>query len=241
VSLSGNRKKNKVAPAAAADQGQAAATLYVVATPIGNLEDITLRALAILRKVSLVAAEDTRHTRKLLAHFSISKPLISYYKDKEVERAGEIVTRLLAGEDVALVSSAGTPAVSDPGAVLVERARQAGIRVVPVPGVSALVTALSVAGLQEGSFLFLGFLPSKRSQRRKLLSSLVRSRSSWCFMNPTEDYRLPARLSRPVRDRRIFLARELTKVLRRRSGARFRMPWPIWKGRGMSAGGGGHH
>ena len=150
----------------------AAGTLYIVATPIGNLEDITLRALRILKEVDLIAAEDTRHTRKLLNHFAIHTRLLSYYREKEMDRGREIVARLQAGENVALVSDAGTPGISDPGAVLVRLARQAGVPIVPLPGPSALTTALSVAGLEQGGFLFLGFLPSQKSQRRKVLTSL---------------------------------------------------------------------
>ena len=149
-----------------------AGTLFVVATPIGNLEDITLRALRILREVDLIAAEDTRHTRKLLSHFDIHTPLLSYYKEKEASRAQEIVARLLSGAQVALVSDAGTPGISDPGGILVQRACEQNIAVVPVPGVSALAAILSVAGLTEPAHLFLGFLPSKGSERRKLLRGL---------------------------------------------------------------------
>src|SRR3989338_4671402 len=147
-------------------------TLFVVATTIGNLEDITLRALRILREVDLIAAEDTRHTRKLLSHFDIHTPLISYYKEKEATCAQEIVARLLSGAQVALVSDAGTPGISDPGGILVQSAQAHGISVVPVPGVSALATLLSVAGLTEPSHLFLGFLPAKGTERRKLLRGL---------------------------------------------------------------------
>ena len=154
-------------------ENPAAGTLYIVATPIGNLEDITLRALRILKEVDLIAAEDTRHTRKLLNHFAIHTRLISYYREKEMDRGREIVARLQAGDSVALVSDAGTPGISDPGAVLVRLARQAGVPIVPLPGPSALTTALSAAGLEQGGFLFIGFLPSQQSQRRKLLTSLI--------------------------------------------------------------------
>lgn len=139
-------------------------TLYIAATPIGNLEDITLRCLRILSEVDLIAAEDTRHTRKLLTHFDIQTPLISYYREKEAQRSQELVQRLLTGESIALVSDAGTPGISDPGAVLVTTARKAGIVIVPLPGASALTTALSASGLSHPSFLFLGFPPSKNSK-----------------------------------------------------------------------------
>lgn len=188
-------------------------TLFVVATPIGNLEDITLRALRILREVDLIAAEDTRHTRKLLSHFDIHTPLISYYKEKEASRAQEIVARLLSGAQVALVSDAGTPGISDPGGVLVHSAQAHGIPVVPVPGVSALATLLSVAGLTEPAHLFLGFLPAKGTERRKLLRGLKND------VHPLVFYESPRRITASLADclaelgdRRTVIGRELTKV-----------------------------
>jgi len=188
-------------------------TLFVVATPIGNLEDITLRALRILREVDLIAAEDTRHTRKLLSHFDIHTPLISYYKEKEASRAQEIVARLLSGAQVALVSDAGTPGISDPGGILVQSAQAHGIAVVPVPGVSALATLLSVAGLTEPSHLFLGFLPAKGTERRKLLRGLKND------VHPLVFYESPRRITASLADclaelgdRRAVIGRELTKV-----------------------------
>ena len=147
--------------------------LYVVATPIGNLEDITFRAVRVLKEVDLIAAEDTRHTKKLLNHFNIQTQLISYYREKEKERAGELLDHLHAGMHIALVSDAGTPGISDPGEVLVTLAREAAITVTPIPGPSALTTAISVAGLNCGSFLFLGFPPSRSGQRRKFLSAVT--------------------------------------------------------------------
>jgi len=188
-------------------------TLFVVATPIGNLEDITLRALRILKEVDLIAAEDTRHTRKLLTHFDIHTPLISYYKEKEASRAQEIVARLLAGAQVALVSDAGTPGISDPGGILVHSAQAHGISVVPVPGVSALATLLSVAGLTEPSHLFLGFLPAKGTERRKLLRGLKNDVHAMVF------YESPRRIIASLGDclaelgeRRAVIGRELTKM-----------------------------
>ena len=188
-------------------------TLFVVATPIGNLEDITLRALRILQEVDLIAAEDTRHTRKLLSHFDIHTPLISYYKEKEASRAQEIVARLLSGHRVALVSDAGTPGISDPGGILVKSAQEQGIAVVPIPGVSALATILSVAGLTEPSHLFLAFLPSKGSERRKLLRGLKNE------VHPLVFYESPRRITASLADclaelgeRRAVIGRELTKV-----------------------------
>jgi 16S rRNA (cytidine1402-2'-O)-methyltransferase len=145
--------------------------LYIVATPIGNLEDITLRALRVLREVDWIACEDTRQTRKLLEHFGISKPMMSYYDHNESARAAELVERLQTGVSVALVSDAGTPLISDPGYRLVQAAIAAAIPVVPIPGASAAVSALSAAGLPTDAFRFCGFLPPKSSQRPPLWSS----------------------------------------------------------------------
>lgn len=187
--------------------------LYVVATPIGNLEDITLRAIRILGEVSLIAAEDTRHTRKLLASLNIHTALVSYYKGKEFSRSQQVIDRLLAGDDVALVSDAGTPAVSDPGAILVRQTIAAGIKVVPIPGASAVTSAVSVSGLEDGAFLFVGFLPSKKNDRRRLLKSLAGS--GW----PVIFYESPRRIIKSLHDcldifgdRSVFLGRELTKL-----------------------------
>ena len=187
--------------------------LYVAATPIGNLEDITLRCLRVLGEVDLIAAEDTRHTRKLLTHFQISTPLVSYYREKEAERSTQLIQRLLDGESIALVSDAGTPAISDPGAVLVARAHEAGVVVVPLAGASALTTALSASGITNPHFLFLGFAPSKKSQRRTLLTSL--KDVSW----PVVFYESPRRIQGLLSDiltimgdRNSFWGRELTKA-----------------------------
>ncbi len=147
-------------------------TLYVVATPIGNLKDITERALEVLAQVDWIAAEDTRHTRQLLAHYGISRPLISLHAHNERARAEQLLQRLQAGEQGALVSDAGTPLISDPGAVLVQRLRHAGVRVLAVPGPSALVAALSIAGLPTERFAFEGFLPAKAGVRQKVLQQL---------------------------------------------------------------------
>lgn len=188
-------------------------TLYIVATPIGNLEDITMRALRILKEVQMIAAEDTRHTKKLLNHFGITTPLISYYREKEQERAAEIIDRLLSGTDVALVSDAGTPAISDPGAILVQQAHQKGVQVSPVPGASALTAAVSGSGFTNGTFLFLGFSPAKKSQRKKLLQSLIHCEYPVVF------YESPRRIEGFLRDaheilgdRDVLWAREITKT-----------------------------
>jgi 16S rRNA (cytidine1402-2'-O)-methyltransferase len=188
-------------------------TLFVVATPIGNLEDITLRALRILKEVALIAAEDTRCTRKLLARYGIGTPLVSYYREKEAERGREIVGQLLAGRDVALVSDAGTPGISDPGAVLVELCRAQEVPVVPVPGPSALTALLSVAGQSFAPFLFLGFLPSRASQRRKFLASMAAVPQALVFFeSPRRALSSLADCLEVLGDRRALLARELTKV-----------------------------
>ncbi|MFN2366910.1 MAG: 16S rRNA (cytidine(1402)-2'-O)-methyltransferase [Desulfurivibrionaceae bacterium] len=194
-------------------EGEGSGVLYVVATPIGNLEDITRRAIRILGEVALIAAEDTRHTRKLLASLDIHTPLVSYYKGQEFSRSRQVIEKLLGGEDVALVSDAGTPAVSDPGAVLVRQAIGEGIRVVPIPGPSALTAAVSVAGLEEGGFLFVGFLPGKKGERRRLLQGLLEGGRPLVF------YESPRRIIKSLQecldvfgDRPVFLGRELTKL-----------------------------
>src|SRR5438309_9187912 len=147
-------------------------TLYLVATPIGNLEDITLRALRTLKECDLVAAEDTRRTGQLLKHFDISKRLISYFQFNEAKRSEEIISRLKAGEKIALVTDAGSPGISDPGERVVKAAIYAGLRVEPVPGPAALIAGLTASGLPTDQFHFIGFLPDKSGQRRNALQSL---------------------------------------------------------------------
>src|SRR5437899_7215027 len=147
-------------------------TLYLVATPIGNLEDITLRALRTLRECDIVAAEDTRRTGQLLKHFEISKPLLSYFKFNEAKRSEELLERLGRGEKVALVTDAGSPGISDPGQRVVQAAMAAGLRVEPVPGPCALIAALTASGLATDEFHFVGFLPHKSAQRRNQLEKL---------------------------------------------------------------------
>src|SRR5689334_25080599 len=147
-------------------------TLYLVATPIGNLEDITLRALRTLKECDIVAAEDTRHTGQLLKHFGISKPLLSYFQFNEARRSEEIIERLQRGEKVALVTDAGSPGISDPGERVVKAALAAGFRVEAIPGACALVAALTASGLATDEFHFIGFLPHKSGQRRKQLERL---------------------------------------------------------------------
>ena len=187
--------------------------LYVISTPIGNLEDITLRALRLLAEVALIACEDTRHTRKLLAHFQISTPTVSYHEHNERPRAAELIARLQAGLSVALVSDAGTPLVSDPGYRIVQEAIAHDIQVVPVPGASALVAALTASGLQTDEFYFAGFLPAKSSQRRARLAALAGVETTLIF------YEAPHRIKAALADaraalgnRQCVLARELTKL-----------------------------
>jgi 16S rRNA (cytidine1402-2'-O)-methyltransferase len=147
-------------------------TLYVVATPIGNLEDVTARALRVLREVDVVACEDTRRTRQLLTHFDIHTPTVSYYEHNKLTRGPQLLRQLAEGKAVALVSDAGTPGISDPGVLLVREARAAGVRVVPIPGPSAVVAALSAAGLPADRFVFDGFLPVKPGRRVNRLKAL---------------------------------------------------------------------
>src|SRR3984957_1882815 len=152
--------------------GTARGVLYLVATPIGNLEDITLRALRVLREADQIAAEDTRHTQKLLTHYEISRPLVSYHEHNEVTRAPELIVALEQGAKIALVSDAGMPLVSDPGHRLVALCVRHGIPVVPVPGASALLAALSASGLPNEEFLFVGFLPQRSGERRRAFERL---------------------------------------------------------------------
>lgn len=192
---------------------QVSGTLYVVATPIGNLEDISARALRILGAVDLIACEDTRQTRKLLERYGIAKQLVSYHEHNEQTRAQELLGELKAGRNIAIVSDAGTPLIADPGYRLVEQARAQGFTVSPVPGPSALVAALSASGLPTDSFLFQGFLPVKKGQRRNELEALNSLPATLVF------YEAPHRILETLQDiaatlgpRRVVLARELTKI-----------------------------
>jgi 16S rRNA (cytidine1402-2'-O)-methyltransferase len=187
--------------------------LYIVATPIGNLEDITLRALRVLKEVDLIAAEDTRHTQILLNHYGIQTPLTSYHEHNERAKAQELVQRLAQGQEIALVSDAGTPAISDPGFRLVVAAIHVGIQIVPIPGASALTAVLSASGLPTDRFAFEGFLPAKKNQRRERLQAVRAETRTLVF------YEAPHRLRDALNDihellgnREAALAREVSKV-----------------------------
>ncbi|MFO1477871.1 MAG: 16S rRNA (cytidine(1402)-2'-O)-methyltransferase [Verrucomicrobiota bacterium] len=187
-------------------------TLYLVATPIGNLEDITLRALRVLRECDLVAAEDTRHTGRLLQHFQISKPLLSCFQHNEARRGGEILDRLRQGQKIALVTDAGSPGISDPGERVVRAVREAGLRVEPVPGPAALVAALTASGLPTDEFHFVGFLPHKSGQRRSRLEALLPIPGTLVlYESPYRIEKLVGELQAVFPDRTVVLARELTK------------------------------
>ncbi|MGB7816217.1 MAG: 16S rRNA (cytidine(1402)-2'-O)-methyltransferase [Methylotenera sp.] len=189
-------------------------TLYVVATPIGNLGDITLRALETLKSVDAIAAEDTRHTSGLLSHFGISKKLIAVHEHNEQQSAEKLLAQLKNGENIALVTDAGTPGISDPGAIVVDLVRKAGVKVVPIPGVSAVITALSASGIMQSGFYFHGFLPASGAARRKVLESLKSQTVTLVF------YEAPHRIVECIADlnailggeRCITFARELTKT-----------------------------
>jgi 16S rRNA (cytidine1402-2'-O)-methyltransferase len=187
-------------------------TLYLVATPIGNLEDITLRALRVLRECDAVAAEDTRHSGQLLKHFSISKPLLSYFQFNEAKRSEEIIERLRRGEKIALVTDAGSPGISDPGERVVRAAIAAGLRVEAIPGACALIAALTASGLPTDEFHFIGFLPHKSGQRKNRLESLKTVPGVLIFYeSPFRIERLLGELAEVYAGREVVLARELTK------------------------------
>jgi 16S rRNA (cytidine1402-2'-O)-methyltransferase len=187
-------------------------TLYLVATPIGNLEDITLRALRTLKECDVVAAEDTRRTGRMLKHFGISRPLLSYFRFNEAKRTEEILERLKRGEKIALVSDAGSPGISDPGERVVRAAREAGLRVESVPGPCALVAALTASGLPADEFHFIGFLPHKSGQRRKQIEALREFAGTLIlYESPHRIEKLLGELVELFPERRVVLARELTK------------------------------
>jgi len=201
-------------PASANRKDVAGGTLYIVATPIGNLDDLSARATKVLAGVDVVAAEDTRHSGRLLSHLGLQKRLIALHDHNEKDRAAGLLAELAAGRDVALISDAGTPLISDPGYVLVREARASGFSVSPIPGACALVAALSAAGLPTDRFLFVGFLPAKRSGRRSGLESLANEVATLVF------YESPHRILESLRDigevlgagREVVLGREITKT-----------------------------
>jgi len=193
--------------------GNTSGVLYVVSTPIGNLEDITLRALSTLKEVNLIAAEDTRRTRKLLTYYQIRTQVTSYFEHNEQSKSEFLLSLLKKGEKVALVSDAGTPGISDPGYRLISKAIENHITVVPVPGVSSVTAALSVSGLATHSFLFKGFIPPKRGRRKKYFDEIKNEEVTILF------YESPRRLMESLEDlldicgdRRVVVAREMTKV-----------------------------
>lgn len=188
-------------------------TLYIVSTPIGNLEDITLRALRILKSVDVIAAEDTRHSLKLLNYYNISKPMISYWKEKEKVKSEILIEKLKRGESIALISDAGTPGISDPGTVIIKKAIAEGFQPIAIPGPSALIAALSISGLSANEFVFIGFLPSKSKQRQNSLKNLSLEQRTLIF------YEAPHRIIDTLNDiknifgdREGFVAKEITKL-----------------------------
>ena len=189
-------------------------TLFIVATPIGNLDDITFRAFEVLKSVDFVLAEDTRHSKKLLSHLDISKPIRAFHEHNEREKTKAIISEIYSGKAIALISDAATPLISDPGYFLVAQAKKEGLKVVPIPGPTALITALSASGLASDSFTFLGFLPSKQTARIKLLKSLLNRTDTSIF------YESPKRVLATLTDmqtifgdsREVCLAKELTKA-----------------------------
>jgi len=190
-----------------------AGVLYVVATPIGNLEDISLRANRILKEVNLIAAEDTRHTQNLLNHYDIRTPLTSYHEHNERTKARPLVERLLQGQNIALVSDAGAPAISDPGYRIIVEAIRAGIQVTPIPGPSALTSVLSVSGLPTDRFVFEGFLPAKKKERRDRLEALRdEMRTIVCFEAPHRLLESLRDIYDLLGDREVVVAREVSKV-----------------------------
>jgi len=189
-------------------------TLFIVATPIGNLDDITFRAVETLNSIDIVFAEDTRHSKKLLKHLNIVKPIRAFHEHNEREKTQAIIDELHSGKSIALISDAGTPLISDPGYFLVAQTKKEGLKVIPIPGASALITALSASGLASDSFTFLGFLPSKQAARIKLLKTLLNETKTSIF------YESPKRILATLTDmhaifgssREVCLAKELTKV-----------------------------
>jgi len=193
--------------------GKVSGRLYIVATPIGNLEDLTFRALRILNEVSVIACEDTRQTMKLLNRYSIKKKLLSYYQPRESQKTPLIIKILKEGKDVALVTDSGTPGLSDPGYPLITEAVRQGITLCPVPGASALTAALSASGLPSHRFLFLGFSPPKKEATKKMLQSLKKEKATLVFYMPTRKLLSFLEVCQTILgERQIVIAREMTKI-----------------------------
>ena len=187
--------------------------LYLVATPIGNLEDITLRAIDVLKNVDIIAAEDTRHTLKLLNHLEIKKPLISYYKETEKIKAEILINKLLEGNNIALVSDAGTPAISDPGEEVVKEAIKNNIKIIPIPGACALINALIGSGFKTKEFLFIGFLPVNNKEKMNKLDELKREDKTMIFYEAPHKLKITLEaMHKAFGNRKVVLARELTKI-----------------------------
>jgi 16S rRNA (cytidine1402-2'-O)-methyltransferase len=188
-------------------------TLYIVATPIGNLEDISFRAVRILKEVALIAAEDTRKTKRLLSHYGIETPLTSYHEHNEMKKSEELVRQLQNGKDIALVSEAGTPTISDPGYRLILAATEAGLKLVPIPGASAVATSLSISGLPTDRFLFVGFLPDKVGKRRKKIEEISEESATLVFyISKWKLGKVLSDLNDLLGNRRVCFCRELTKL-----------------------------
>ncbi|MDX9788383.1 MAG: 16S rRNA (cytidine(1402)-2'-O)-methyltransferase [Desulfobacterales bacterium] len=195
------------------DGSQSAGVLYVVATPIGHMEDITLRALKVLKQVDTIAAEDTRHTHNLLTHYGIATPLVSYHEHNERTKTPVLTNQLAAGKSIALVTDAGTPGVSDPGYRLVAAAVERGISVVPVPGVSAVITALSASGLATDAFVFVGFPAKKAGRRKEQLQALSQETKTLIFYeSPKRILNFLSEIQLEMGDRNAVLSREMTKL-----------------------------
>ena len=187
--------------------------LYIVATPIGNLEDITLRALNILREVDLIAAEDTRHTLKLLNHFEITKPLISYHRHNEEIKSDVLIEKIKKGENIALVSDAGTPGICDPGESVIKKAIEENIEVIPIPGACAMINALIASGIETKEFCFLGFLPLNKKLRKEKLEEIKKANKTTIIYEAPHKMKATLEdLKEVIENRKVVLARELTKI-----------------------------
>ncbi len=194
-------------------RNQRRGTLYVVSTPIGNMEDITLRALRVLKSVDVIAAESVTHTKGLCEHYDIRTRLTSYHQHNQKGKAPQLIKRLKSGHDVAIVTDAGTPGISDPGVYLINRAAKEEIRITPIPGPSAVIAALSVSGLPTEDFVFLGFLPNKRGKRKKILANLVSEPRTMVFFEaPHRIKAMLGDLREMLGDRQMVMLREITKV-----------------------------